>query len=79
MRLRRAGAMSEPLRWWEYLDPLEVLERRESERCIGCMHAVEREDPFGGLRMVCRKGRKYGKRCIKYMGKRDDDQRIETV
>ena len=54
------------LRRWEYGDPLKVLERREGSRCTGCAHAVERIDPFGGARMVCRKGRKYGQRCLKY-------------
>ncbi len=63
--------MSEPLEWWEYGDPADVLERRESERCIGCQHAVPREDPFGGVRMVCRKGRKYGKRCAQYRNSND--------
>lgn len=57
---------------WEYRDPLKVLERKESERCIGCEHAVQREDPFGGVRMVCRKGRKYGKRCRQYKGSADE-------
>ncbi|HDR9834504.1 MULTISPECIES: hypothetical protein [Burkholderia cepacia complex] len=63
--------MSE-LRKWEYGDPLKVLERREGYRCTGCVHSVERLDPFGGARMVCRKGRKYGQRCMKFEEKRDD-------
>lgn len=58
--------MSEPLEWWEYGDPLDVLARRQSERCIGCQHVVPREEPFGGTRMVCRKGKKYGTRCAQY-------------
>lgn len=64
--------MTQVLEWWEYRDPLEVLERRESERCVGCAHAISKEDPFGGVRMVCRKGRKYGNRCVKYTVTRDE-------
>ncbi|TAM50213.1 MAG: hypothetical protein EPN57_20550 [Paraburkholderia sp.] len=64
--------MTAELEWWEYSDPLRVLERRENERCTGCAHAVAREDPFGGVRMVCRKGKKYGKRCRQYKGPNND-------
>lgn len=58
--------MTTVFRVWEYGDPAKVLERREAQRCVGCVHAAPREDPFGGTRMVCRKGKKYGKRCVKY-------------
>ncbi|PRZ56586.1 hypothetical protein BX589_101236 [Paraburkholderia fungorum] len=58
--------MTGPLEEWEFLDPADVLERKRGERCVGCMHAVLRKDHLGAPKRVCRKGRKYGKRCAKY-------------
>ncbi|OTP79470.1 hypothetical protein [Caballeronia sordidicola] len=63
MKNRSGRDVGGALEWWEYGNPEDVLERRQSERCVGCAHAVEKLDPFGGARMVCRKGKKYGKRC----------------
>lgn len=60
------------LRRWEYGDPLRVLERREGQNCTGCAHSHARPDPFGGVHMVCKKGRKHGKRCRRYEEKRND-------
>lgn len=64
--------MPAELESWQFDDPAEVLERTRGERCAGCEHAVRRIDAFGAPKMVCRKGRKYGKRCWQYKGEDDE-------
>jgi hypothetical protein len=66
MKKKRISDVGHALEWWEYGNPEDVLERRQSERCGGCAHAIEKPDPFGGARMICRKGKKYGTRCSKF-------------
>jgi hypothetical protein len=57
---------------WYYRDPCDVLEEIREERCLGCAHAVERQTPGHAAEMVCRKGKKYGKRCAKFKEKQDE-------
>lgn len=51
----------EGLRRGDYRDPCEVLIRRESWTCAGCVWAAV---AFNA--MYCSKGRQYGKRCNDY-------------
>jgi hypothetical protein len=58
--------MTDELEQWQFDDPADVLEQKRGERCVGCIHAVLRKDAFDAPKRVCRKGRKYGKRCAQY-------------
>lgn len=61
--------MSNALPSWQYLNPEEVLERKqESERkrsCAGCKHSYAVEFATG-VHNGCGKGKLWGERCILY-------------
>ncbi len=56
-------ASNEAVELWrgDYRDPCEVLIRRESWTCAGCVWAAV---AFNA--MYCVRGRQYGKRCVDY-------------
>ena len=63
MKKRPCGDTGGALESWQYRDPARVLEEKRGELCIGCDHAMKKREGPGGAVMVCRKGKKYGKRC----------------
>lgn len=53
---------------WEYGNPQNVLERKQSGTCAGCKHGFRVVSPFDGDKgwMACDMKKAYGKRCKKY-------------
>jgi hypothetical protein len=52
-----------------YRDPLEYLITEEEKTCAGCTHKTE-EKQFGIVFAKCSiKGKKYGRRCSRYVEK----------
>lgn len=61
--------MSEPLPYWMYKNPCDVLEMKQAHElkktCVGCVHSFKMQFK-NVVENGCDKGRRYGKRCKYY-------------
>ena len=51
---------------WKYRDPMESAIRAEATSCKGCANEIT-ERMFGEVVMLCRKDKKHGIRCNRYI------------